>query len=791
MTERRTRAWEIWARRALVWCLAPTLALGSLPALAEAGLPAAASAPQLAQVFGQSGGQSGGIVDQVVIEGNQRIEAETVRSYMVIQAGDPFDAERVNRSLKSLFRTGLFADVAIGRQGNDLVVRVVENPIINRIAFEGNKRIDDEELSGEVQLRPRVVYTRTKVQDDVKRILDLYRRRGRFAVIVDPKIIQLDQNRVDLAFEINEGPPTYVRRITFVGNQHYSDSSLREELATKEERWYRFLSANDTYDPDRLTYDRELLRRFYLRKGYADFRVRSAVAELTPDRDSFFITIAVDEGERYTFGELAVEVALPDLTAETLMPHVVPESGGWYNADEVEETIQALTEEVGNLGYAFVDVRPRVRRDRESRRIDVTFDVQEGPRVFVERIDITGNVRTLDEVIRREFRLVEGDAFNAAKLRRSRERIRALGFFDKVEVNNVPSEEAPDRTVIQVDVEERSTGELSLGVGWSTLAGALFNIGLRERNLLGRGQDLKANLEIGQYQQNIDLGFTEPYFLDRPLSAGFDLYMTETDVQEEASHDRAVIGGRLRMGWQYNEALSHAVAYTLEQTEVENIASDASRYIKDQAGESMLSQVSHTLTYDKRDSIVEPTEGYLIAFSNDFAGLGGDEQFVRTIVSGQQYFPLTDDWILALKAMAGTINAWGDEDTKIHRRFTLGGSNLRGFAVAGASPRDTGTNDVVGGNWIGTATAEVRFPLGLPEELGLLGKGFVDVGAIGAPDESSKAGLSYATTPRVAAGVGLIWRSPMGPLSMDFAYPLVKEDFDETEYFRFNFGTRF
>lgn len=386
-----------------------------------------------------------GLIEKVEIQGTQRIEADTIRAYMRLKEGDPMDSRLVDSSLKALFATGLFADVNIRRQGGTLVITVVENPIINNLAFEGNLKLLNEVLEAEVQLKPRTVYTRTKVQNDVRRVLELYRRAGRFGVTVDPKVITRDQNRIDLVFEINEGPPTYVRRINFIGNREFSDSSLREAVMTKEDRWYRIMSSNSTYDPDRLTYDRELLRRHYLSEGYADFRVASAVAELTPDRQGFFVTITVEEGQRYKFGDLTVEATLPQLPSEELTSLIEVEKGDWYDSTVTETIVQAITDKVGQLGYAFVEVRPRVKRNRDAGIIDIVFDVQEGPRVFVERIDITGNVRTLDEVVRREFRLVEGDAFNAAKLRLSRQRIQNLGFFEKVELTNVPSEVAQDR----------------------------------------------------------------------------------------------------------------------------------------------------------------------------------------------------------------------------------------------------------------------------------------------------------------------------------------------------------
>lgn len=729
-------------------------------------------------------------LSRIVVEGNQRIEPETVRAYMTVKPGDPLDDGRIDDSLKSLFATGLFADVSIQRQGNTLVVRVVENPIINRIAFEGNRRVEDEALDAEVQLRPRQVYTRSKVQEDVKRILDVYRRSGRFAVTVEPKIIELEQNRVDLAFEINEGPATYIRRINFVGNERYSDSTLRDAIISREERWYRFLSSVDTYDPDRLTYDRELLRRFYLSKGYSDFRVSSAVAELSPDRESFFVTFTVDEGERYEYGDMTVEVALPDVDPEVLRPLIVGETGDWYNADEVEETVQAMTDALGALGYAFVDVRPRVERDRDNNIINITYQVQEGPKVFVDRIEINGNVRTLDRVIRREMQLVEGDAFNTAKLRRSRERIRNLNFFEKVEVSNVPSETAPDRTVIQVDVEEKSTGELSFGVGWSSIGGALFETAVRERNLLGKGQDLRLSFAVAERKQEVDLSFTEPYFLNRPLSAGFDLFARERDLQDEASYDLTEKGGALRLGFNYNQRLRQSLRYELSEAKVDDIDRDASLYIRQREGTTLLSQVSQSLLYDERDSVISPTEGYFARLSNDVAGLGGDEQFLRTVIDGGQYFTLTDQVVLGFTGSAGMIHGFG-EDVRFMRNFQLGGDNLRGFEYGGASPRDKASDDILGGDWMASATAEVSFPLGLPEELGITGKAFTDVGVIGEPDGIPAGDVDSSSKPRASAGVGVVWESPMGPVSIDLAEPLMKESFDKTEFFRFNFGTRF
>ncbi|MBK1663286.1 outer membrane protein assembly factor BamA [Rhodospirillum rubrum] len=737
-----------------------------------------------------------GTIDRIVIEGTQRIDPETVLTYMTVREGDVYDAGKVDRSLKNLFETGLFADVSMRHEGGRLVVSVAENPIINRIAFEGNRRIKDPQLETEIQLRPRVVYTRAKVQEDVQRILELYRRSGRYAVSVEPKVIALDQNRVDLAFEINEGPSTTVRRISFVGNKVYDDSALREVVETSEEAWYRFLSSTDTYDPDRLTYDRELLRRHYLKNGYADFQVKSAVAELSTDRQAFFMTFTVSEGERYRFGPVGLETTLAELDPEILRGVITFKDGDWYSADKVEAAVQKLTDEVGNRGFAFVDVKPRVTRDADKRTIAITFQIDEGPRAFVERIDINGNVRTLDEVVRREMMLSEGDAFNAAKLRRSRQRIQDLGFFEKVEVNNEPSPTAPDRTVVKVDVTEKSTGEVSFGVGWSSSVGAIIEVGLRERNLLGRGQDLKASVSWAQRRSQVDISFTEPYFLDRRLRAGVDLYAIKRNLKKESSYDYRTYGTGLRLGYNYNENLGHTFKYTAEFNEITDVKSDASRFIKNQDDKTYLSMIGHVLTYDRRDSKLDPKDGYVLSLGNDLAGLGGSEYFLRSDAKAAYYAPIGDwfdwnpSWGLTVKGGAGYMFGLG-KDVNINQRYNLGGTNLRGFANAGASPRDADTDDALGGNWVTTGSVEVAVPLGLPAELGLSGRLFSDFGMIGKPDDFDEALMDGAVSPRLSAGAGVTWVSPVGPISVDLGYPLVKEKFDKTEVFRLSFGSRF
>ncbi len=736
-----------------------------------------------------------GLIRAVRIEGAQRIEESTIRSYMLAQPGDPFEADRLDRTLRTLFATGLFRDVSLRRDGDTLVVTVAENPIVNRIVFEGNRALGDAVLRAELQLRPRAVFTRAAAQADRQRLLDIYARRGRFGAQIEPKIIELEQNRVDVVFEIAEGESTLIRRINFVGNEAFSTSTLQEVVASRETAWWRFLSTSDQYDPERLSFDRELLRRFYLKNGYADFRVVSAVAELAPDRTSFFVTFTVDEGERYRVGTVDVVSQIRNLDADTLRGAVAVQEGAWYGADRVEESIEALSRAAQDAGYGFAEVRPRLTRNAETRTIDIVFEIIEGPRVFVERIDIVGNLRTKDQVIRREFRLAEGDAFNAARIARSRQRIVDLNYFGKVEVTNAPGS-APDRAVVQVEVEEKATGELTIGGGFSTDSGALGTVGLRERNLVGTGIDGQFQVTLAQRRSQLDVSLTDPYFLDRNLVAGVDVFYITRDNRLVASFDDKRVGFALRLGYEFNEHLRQSWSYTLVQRKIENIQADASRFVRDQEGTTTLSQVSQVLTYDRRNSRLDPTEGYIVRIGTDVSGLGGDVGFFRPRIDGSYFLPvarlldLQGVYTLVFSAGAGYLVQYGKRE-RIIDNFFLGGENLRGFRLGGAGPRDLATDDALGGRVIWTAGTELRFPMPfVSDDLGLQGRTFVDVGGLSRPGFSG-VNVANDTSPRVGVGVGVAWRSPFGLVNVDFGWAVVKKSYDKTELIRFGFGTRF
>jgi outer membrane protein insertion porin family len=773
-------------------CLMPVL----LPpdAAAQTRNPPRRGAPAATQA-------ASGTLRTIDVQGNQRIEADTIRSYMLLQPGDAFDPDRQDRSLRTLFATGLFRDVQVTRQGDSLVVKVQENPIVGRVAFEGNSKLSDDTLRPELTLRPRAVFTPAAARADRQRLLELYARRGRFAARVEPKVIELDQNRVDVVFEITENDAALISRINFVGNENFSDSRLKEIVSSREAAWYRPFSSSDTYEPERLNFDRELLRRYYQRQGYADVEITGSTAELAPDRSGFFVTYTVKEGPRYQLGKVEITSALRNVPAERLQRVMTIQPGDVYDGDAIERMEQTLIDEGNVAGAPFVEIEPKITRNRDAKTIDLVFAATEGTRLYVDRIDVTGNTRTQDRVIRREMRLAEGDAFNDAAVRRSRQRIRDLGYFNDVQITQQPGP-TPDRVTLNTNVSERATGEISIGGGYSTDAGALADLGLRERNILGTGIDARANTTIAQRRSQVDLSVTDPSFLDRNLSVGADAFYVVRDLTDYSGYEERRVGFSLRAGYEFNERLRQSWAYTLSRRNVFNVNDQASFYIKDQEGVTVLSQVGQTLTYDTRDSRLDPHEGYVLRLGTDLAGLGGDVSYVRTRLDGSYFVPFErllgdPDYVLALSAGVAHMFNYGGKQERILDRFFLGGENLRGFAVAGVGPRDVSTDDSLGGRTMWTQSTEMRFPLPVPSELGLLGRAFVDVGSLSGGSFDSRRGAPPGSVivddsaPRVGAGIGISWRSPFGLINIDLAQAVVKKSYDETQVFRFGFGTRF
>ena len=691
--------------------LAISLLLSSA-AVSPIQLPALAQA----EIF-----ENTGTIERIIVNGNQRIEDRTVLSYILVEPGSSFDANRIDLSLKSLFATGLFADAKFDRVGNQLVITLVENPIVSRVMIEGNKAMAEDKIREEIQIAPRGVFTAARMQADVQRIMELYRQSGRFAAKVTPEYVPLDQNRVDVIFSITEGPVSGVRAINFLGNEEYSDNRLRKEIVTRQSRWWQFFSSNDNYDPGRMEYDRDLLRQFYQNKGYYDFRVESAVAELTPDQKDFYITYTIDEGEIYRFGEVNVETELEKLNTDALRASLSAKSGDLFRGDTIEQSIDGLTYVAGIGGYAFIDVRPEISADMETKTVNVTFHVNEGPRVYINRINIVGNTQTLDRVIRRELRINEGDAFNRVLLDRSRNRVRALGYFKDVEVTELPTAD-PDQIDVDLKVTEQPTGEMSFSAGFSSSESFLVDVSVAQRNVLGRGQSASARVSTSALQQILDLQYTEPRFLDRNMSAGLGAFATRLDYSDTdlGGYTTESMGVSAQLGFPLSDRLQLGLKYTLQNDKIDVV--DQSIVIDEDSGERLTSEytvddggtpgdtsdditgvtyvsaddvplpdgslivdvcdvrylnryslcsserseissiVGYNLLLDMKNDPLEPTGGFDLLFGQDVSGFGGDVNFIRTNASMNLYQGITKSVVASLRLSGGYIEPYGTSE---------------------------------------------------------------------------------------------------------------------------------
>jgi outer membrane protein insertion porin family len=781
--------------------------------------------------FGVAYAQS---ANSVEVRGNRRVETSTVQSYFKPGPGGRLTAEQEDAGLKALIGTGLFEDVRIDHAGGRLVVNVIENPVINRVAFEGNKKAKDEQLKVEVQSKPRGTLSRPTVQADVQRIIEIYHRNGRFDVKVEPKIIELPNNRVDLVFEITDGPKTGVKDLRFVGNNAFSSGRLKDVIKTSESNWLSFLQSADIYDPDRVEADRDLLRRFYLKHGYADVRIVSAVGEYDPAKKGFIVTFNIDEGSQYRIGTIDVVSNVQAIDPATLRSQLKLGAGSVYNADLVEKSIESMTIEAAKHGYAFASVRPRGDRDFERKIINIVFVVEEGTRAYIERITIRGNTRTRDYVIRREFDIGEGDAYNRALIDRAERRLKNLNFFKTVKITNEPGS-APDRVVVNVAVEEQSTGEFSVSGGFSTTDGFLAEVSVADRNLMGRGQFAKASVTYGQYSRGFNLSFVEPYLLGYRMAGGIDLFAKQTLATSYVSYNTESIGVNLRLGFALSEELAFQPHYSIYQQtitlpDVLNNCKDSTAAInfrngigpgvllsdtcftdgeaslpvrKELANGAVLtSLVGYTLAYSTLDNNKSPTSGFYGSFTQDFAGVGGNVNFIRSTFETRNYYEVFSDVIGVFKLQGGHITGWGGRDLRMLDHFQMGPNLVRGFAPAGIGPRDLTpgtTNDAMGGTMYWGASFEAQMPLYfLPKEIGIRMAAFADAGSLwnyAGPTSWNVTGESLQVADgkaiRSSVGMGFIWDSPLGPLRFDFAYALTKETYDRTQFFRFSGGTKF
>ncbi len=776
-------------------CLVPSVLAPATQSAVAATRTAASHAA------GQTREATGGTIAAVDVSGNQRIDASTIRSYILLQPGDPFSARRMDLSLKTLYATGLFKTVSITRQGNDLMVKVKENPIVNQVFFEGNSVVKDKDMKGAIALKPGSVFTAGDAATATKAILGLYAKRGHYSATVVPEIVKLPENRVNVVFKCHDGTQTLISRINFIGNHEYGQGKLREVISSRQDAWYRFLSDSDQYNSERVKYDESLLSRFYFHHGYADFKIVSATAQLAPNRKSFYLTFVVDEGPRYRIGSVQVVSSLRKLPGKQLRPLVPIEKGDIFDGDALQAADKSISTYVQDRGFAFAQVEPDVKENHKDHTIALTFRVIEGPRVYVDNVSISGNTRTEDSVIRREIELAPGDAYNEQAVKQSKDNLENLGFFKKkdISIKPVPTQQ-PDRVNLDVGIGEQANGQFSLGGGYSTDLGALVNVGLSQSDFLGTGIEASISALLAQKGTQFNLGVTNPYFLGRNLIAGFDLFRTDTANTTSYVFSERSIGGDLRLGFRYNQHVSQAFTYTISTRDIYNIATGASLYILNEAGSSSLSQLGTTLTFDYRDDRLDPTSGGLLSLSGDFAGLGGSAKYVRLQARGAYYIPLaryfgSKAWVLEFDGHVGDLVDILGYKSLIADRFFLGGDSLLGFQTGGAGPHDTLYGDSLGGKFIYTQDTVLHFPLPVSPDLGVSGFAFTDIGSLSGVSPISvngkTLGLYDNAAPRISAGIGVAWNTPFGLIDLSFAQPIKKYKYDQIEQFRVSFGTRF
>jgi len=833
--------------------LLATLIMFGAPVLAPVGA-AFVSSSALAQT-----------VQSISVEGNRRVEVETIRSYFKPGPGGRLDQGAIDDGLKALIETGLFQDVRINRgAGGQIVVSVVENPVIGRIAFEGNKKIKDEQLTGEVQSKARGTFSRAMVQSDTLRIAEIYRRSGRYDVRVTPEIIEQPNNRVDLVFTVEEGAKTGVKSIEFVGNNAYSSYRLRDVIKTHESNLLSFLASSDIYDPDRVEADRDLIRRFYLKNGFADVQVVAALTEYDPEKKGFNVTFKIEEGSQYRVGSIDFRSSIPNFDPTSMRNYSRVNVGSLYNVESVEKSVEEMQIEASRRGYAFAVVRPGSDRNFEAHTVSVVFNIDEGPRTYIERINLRGNTRTRDYVIRREFDVSEGDAYNRALVDRAERRLKNLDYFKTVKITTEPGSSS-DRVILLVDMEEKSTGDFSVSGGYSTTDGALAEVSVSERNLLGRGLFAKAAVTYGQYARGYSLSFVEPYLLDYRVALGLDLYQREQRSNSYISYGTKTLGFSPRLGFSLREDLSLQVRYSIYRQEItlpsylancnNNLGTaafnpspafanangidlsstnglgcysdgEASLPVRKELanGKTLTSALGYTLTYNTLDNNKNPTDGLLVDFRQDFAGVGGDVSYLKTVVDAKYYTPLVSDIVGLVRLQGGMLNKMGS-DLRMLDHFQMGPNLVRGFAPNGIGPRDLnpfGTQDALGGTKYWGASLELQMPFWfLPKEVGLKGAVYADAGGlfdyqgpttwsvtneltttrnstctpstVNPASAGTCTGLVYdnGNVVRSSVGVGLIWASPFGPLRFDYAVPLTKGKNDRTQEFRFGGGTSF
>ncbi len=735
--------------------------------------------------------------NKIIVTGNERISDEIILSLIDENNLKNKKPNSIRDALKKLNNSSLFEKINIKYHKTNIIIQIKENPLISRIKIIGNKKISDENLIKELSLKKREIYNKAKLENDIKRINELYIKSGRFLTNISPKIVKKENNRIEVIFEIFEGKKSKIKKINFFGNHKFSDDDLKNVITTKESRWYKFLSSSDIYDSNRIEYDKEKLRVFYHNRGFADFATISAISQINKKKDKFTINFLVNEGVKFKFGSSNITNYIKDFDEEILKKEITIKKGKMYQAKEVDRSVNQMLNILYEKSFAFANIEPVLTKDRSKKIINIDFVIKQTPNIYIRNIEISGNNYTRNYVILRELKIKEGDAYNINKINRSKQRLMNLGFFEKVDFNTKRVTNSNQIDLI-ITVKERKTGELNLGLGYSTVDRLTTNIGVRERNLFGTGQEIGINLQKSYSQISSEISYLKPRFLNYPIAVGFDLFNYELNNRNTMVYSQNTKGFSVRGSYKISEYLNHNLKYSYRNEEISDISEFASFSIKNLEGRFVNSKITNSFSYDKRDNIFNTKSGYYISLSHSYSGLDGDIKQNRYEASSAFYKPvINDDFIFKISAKGGVIDGQ-DQDVRSNYGFFMGGHDFRGFQYAGIGPRAkiNGSflnGDTLGGKIFYLGSLELLFPLGLPKEFGINGILFSDNGSVFGVDNINKVNSEIIDNKNLRStyGLSIAWSSPMGPIRLDFSKIVKKEYYDRSENFRFSFGTNF
>ena len=741
-------------------------------------------------------------IDSIKIKGNQRIEQSTILEYLGINVGEEYSELTTSDAVKNLYATSLFENINIKYDNGVLNVQVVETPFVSKVVFSGNNKVKTNTLTTELHTAAGESLKKAKLRADVEKIKEIYKRAGRYSVHVKSKIEPQENNRVKVVFEIDEGPKTGIKAIYFVGNENYKNSELKSLILTKEARWFRFLESNDTYDPERIEYDKHLIKQFYNSVGFADFRIISVTADLLPTKEGFTLTYSMEEGAKYKFGRTMLRNKLKDIDDDEIRKYIRSNEGQTFNLTLIQNSAENISNYLGSKGYTQVDVRPEVKPNPATGLVDVIMVVDQAEKVFINRIVINGNVKTEDHVIRRQLKIAEGDVYNRRKIERGERNIRNLDYFAKMSLGPVATKKS-DRYDIKIDVEEKSTSSIGLDVGYNTAGGPFGRISFIERNLVGTGRILNAGIQVGKKNLHYYAGLTDPNFMDKDFSLGGNVFRTENGsgsgfTNQELNYAMKSMGAKVSVGYDISEDLSHEIDYQIKRDELKSSGQTASGkstsiFIKEQMGTFLTSSISHTLTYDKTDSRIVPKNGYLISGTQEYAGLGGDAKYLKHEIDAKAFKSFFENkYTLKLSGSAGNIKGVGGKKVRISDRFNLGEPTMRGFAQSGIGPRVKGSDEGLGGQNFYVVTTELNFPVGLPEEFNVTGAVFCDAGSLWEVDtktDQTERGFHNDKSLRASVGFGVLWVTKIAPIRLDWGFPIKKKKHDEGQTFHIKFST--